>query len=144
MLPDMKRAKILIHTSSGQKELTCMFNPSQYDIKHKINYSEKKELGDSKTDSTYISSGSRELTMSLYFDSMGPPSLLTKTASKIDEIAFPVTQWTKKLAKATEPDGNGPPPQVTFIWGNLNFKGRISSYKEQFTMFSIGKHRISP
>lgn len=124
------------------------FNPSAYTIRSTPLYQTVKKLGQDNTGSVFISGAARELSAVLYFDSASDsdllPLFLTPELSRALPMATlenqlkPVTDKTKLLAEAVRVAGEQhTPPTVIFSWGNLNFKGKISSLSEEYTMFSM-------
>ncbi len=138
-LGKLVRAKILIYGENGlaKKTVSCTFNPSQYVIKNSVNYKEEQELGADLSRLLYLSGNKSELSLTLYFDSATDDGqeLMVAGIAK-DAAASAVTDKTEQLVKAMRVEGSQHrPSQVAFQWGNLLFKGVITSLTETFTMF---------
>ena len=136
----LKKAKIVVYTESGAEgeSIVCSFNPSQYVIRNTANYKEDQALGTDVSRLIYLSGSRSELNLTLYFDSASD-NLLPLMAAGVgtDELVDPVTDVTKKLTKAMRvAGGQHRPPYMAFKWGNLKFKGVITTLSETFTMFS--------
>lgn len=133
------KAKIVIYgeTALQNSSVTCSFNPSQYVIKNTTNYKEDLSLGTDVSRLIYLSGSKSELSLSLYFDSAADSSTaLMSGGSGSDTTLTAVTSKTKQLTAAMQVVGSQHrPPYVAFEWGNLSFKGVITSMTETFTMF---------
>lgn len=145
MLSSLKKGKIYLCDSKGNKKdyVEFSFNPSSYTIKSTPVYKTVQKLGKDSTSSVFLSGASRELSATLYFDSMGEvgasslPGLGLQSLEAMESQAKPVTDKTKKLMATVSVEGEQhKPPQVIFSWGNLNFKGVITSLTEEYTMFN--------
>lgn len=138
-----QKATILIHYERKKEELVCTFNPSQYSIKNAGKYKENKEVTGETETVTFVGVKQRVLSVSLFFDSA------YSLSQKMQGIKFPVgdlnsslipsvTEFTGKLENAVMVDGNlHTPPQVTFLWGDLEFKGVLTDLNQTFTMFNL-------
>ena len=145
----LKKAKIVIYKNGGKskKEVECGFNPSQYTIKSGANYKEDNSLGTDISRMVFLSGTQKEFSTTLFFDSEGEfgraENILTASYDLLSETSSlkPVTDMTKKITSAVNVSGSDhKPPLVSFIWGNLDFKGVITSVTETFTMFdTFGK-----
>ncbi len=112
------------------KNIEVMFNPESYNISYGASYSEKKIAGLDGPISQYISGESMTLDMTLYFDTYVPPTPFE------EESGTSVAAETKKLSQLLFIDGDlHRPPTVKFHWGTLQFKGIVTSVKENYTMF---------
>ena len=89
----------------------------------------------------------KEFTTTLFFDSEGEKGrsesligIATGMLSSSSSVK-PVTDIMKKITSAVQVSGSDhKPPLVSFVWGNLSFKGVITSVTETFTMFdTFGK-----
>lgn len=135
----LKKAKIIVYKENGsiKDSIDCSFNPSQYAIKNSVNYKEDHSLGTDASQLIFLSGAQSELSLSLYFDSVGEIGRLSNMANMGIQPP-PVTDLTKKITAAIRVSGSEhKPPMVAFLWGNLNFKGVITSLNETFTMFGI-------
>lgn len=137
----LKKAEIIIHGEKGDETVSCSINPSQYAIKNSVNYKEAASLGTDVSSLVFLSGTKDELSLTLYFDSE-----YDKLQGRKEEVlnvqedsSLPaVTEKTRKIKKAMKVDGQlHRPPFVSFRWGNLDFKGVITSMTETFTMFNL-------
>lgn len=148
MLFSMTKGKIYLCDSKGNKRdsVEFSFNPTLYTIKSTPVYRTIQKLGKEGKSSVFLSGASRELTATLLFDSMSEVSALSPTdlpglgvlgLEALEAKAKPVSDKTKKLMATVAIEGEQhKPPQVIFSWGNLNFKGVITSLTEEYTMFN--------
>lgn len=144
----LKKAKIVIYRDNGKnvEEVECAFNPSQYTIKSSANYKEDNSIGTDVSRMVFLSGAQREFNTTLFFDSQGEIGRVDSIMSIASSLSSlnsvkPVTDKMKKITSAVQISGSDhKPPLVSFIWGNLNFKGVIISVTETFTMFdTFGK-----
>lgn len=145
----LKKAKIIIYRNNGKskEEVECSFNPYQYTIKSTANYKEDNSLGTDVSRMVFLSGAQKEFTTTLFFDSEGEKgrseSLIGIASAMLGSSSTvkPVTDIMKKITSAVQVSGSDhKPPLVSFIWGNLSFKGVITSVTETFTMFdTFGK-----
>lgn len=139
-LGKLVKARLVIYGENDKIKdtVSCSFNPSQYAIKNTTNYKEDSSLGTDVSRLIYLSGSKSELSLSLYFDS-STDSMIPLMAAGIsaDALVPAVTDKTEKITKAMRVQGSQHrPPYVAFQWGNLNFKGLITSMTETFTMFN--------
>ncbi len=134
------KAKLIIYGENGEQKdsVSCTFNPSQYEIRNSTNYKEDLSLGSDVSRMVYLSGNKSELSLTLYFDSAADQQVsLVDNGQRADEKVGAVTDKTEKIVKAMRVAGTQHrPPYVAFQWGNLNFKGLITSMNETFTMFN--------
>lgn len=124
----MEKAKLI---TEGKKEIIVQFNPAEYQISNSVKYTEKTIVGFDGEVSQFVSGSNAVLNLTLYFDTYEPLGVGGKA-----EGGTNVALKTKEIVKLTELDGSlHRPPQVTFSWGALNFKGVITEVKESYTMF---------
>lgn len=135
---DLVKAKLNVYGEGGTKTgtVSCLFNPSEYSIKKGVHYAARHELGRDQSDVQYIHGESSTLSLSLYFDTTeglaGGQNQWDKESGQ-----KPVTNYTKQIVKLAAIDGKlHRPPMVEFSWGNLNFKGVITSVSQTFNYFS--------
>lgn len=138
----LKKAEIIIY-GEGEVETSvpCSINPSQYAIKNSVNYKEAASLGTDVSSLVFLSGTKDELSLTLYFDSEYDQMQNDKkeVVKRKEDSSLPaVTESMEKIKKAMKVDGQlHRPPLVSFRWGNLDFKGVITSMTETFTMFNI-------
>lgn len=139
----LKKGKICLCDEKGNQKdsVEFSFNPSSYTIKSTPAYKTVKQMGQDGEEQIFISGAARELSATLFFDSASDAaaSLSPGIQKAVNENKLsPVTDKTKKLMSTVRIDGEQhTPPMVIFSWGNLNFKGRITSLTEEYTMFSM-------
>lgn len=125
-----EKAVIEVLDGENAQEIKVMFNPESYNLSYGASYSEKKILGLDGPVSQYVSGESMTLDMMLYFDTYIPKTLLEP------ESGTNVAKKTKLLSNLVTIDGSlHRPPTVKFRWGTLQFKGIVTSVKENYTMF---------
>lgn len=138
----LSKGKIYACDEKGNKgeSLEFSFNPSSYTIKSRPVYKSVPAVGQDGTDTIFIHGAARDLSVTLFFDSASDASqsfVGIQEAVKEDKLP-PVTDKTKKLAGMVRIKGSShTPPMVIFSWGNLNFKGVITSITEEYTMFTV-------
>lgn len=136
----LEKAKIIIYKESSEEVIECSINPSQYVIRNTASYTENKEVASDISNMLFLSGSPGELSLTLYFDSANDNAgigLISNMAAGATSMLPPVTDKTAKITQAIRIDGQQhKPPFVGFQWGNLDFKGVITSITETFTMFS--------
>lgn len=137
-MAELQKAKILVYKDTPPpEEIPCLFNPSQYTIRDGVKYAKKPEQGKDDTDSQYMHGEGAVLTLSLYFDTTGELSHLNNQIAK-ETTQAPVTNFTEKIAGLLRVAGElHRPPVIAFVWGNLNFRGVLTSLNQEFTYFGI-------
>lgn len=135
---NLVKAKLKVYGAGGKNTDTvdCLINPSEYTIKRSVRYATKYELGRDNGDIQYIHGESPVLSLSLYFDTTeelkGGENQWSKEGSQ-----KAVTRHTRRIVKLAAIDGSiHRPPLVEFSWGNLNFKGVITSVNQSFSYFA--------
>lgn len=145
----LTKAKLIIEKEIGSDTIDVLFNPTEYQLSDSATYSEKKIPGLDGPIIQYVSGDATELTVSLFLDTYvpegGSSSLTSMVTSAVTSmIGFgsstettDVSVITRKIAEATSIDGSlHRPPQVTFQWGSLNFKGVVTKVTHTYTMFT--------
>lgn len=130
----LKKATIKIKTETSTSTVECGFNPAEYVITNQANYNEGKASPQHTL--SFASVSLRELKLTLYFsgDHINSAFDITSLADFTD--TSPVTDVTQKIVKALYVSGTEHrPPLVSFIWGNLDFEGFLTSVSETYTMF---------
>jgi len=130
----MALTRVVITTDTGLKieasaDTRIFFNPSQYQFQKRVDWKELKNRGMDLPQLQFDKGGPRTLTMSLVFDTY--------------ESRGDVRQFTSKIAKLAEVDGQKKrPPVCTIAWGptvdpyaGLPFKGVLESLTQKFTLF---------
>jgi hypothetical protein len=110
--------------NSGER-IGVMFNPEQYTIDTKVNYSRTNLPGLQTPATQFVYGNAQTLKLDLFFDTYG------KGAETED-----VRQYTRKVTALLDIDRHlHAPPVCKFIWGKLEFKAVIDSITQNFTMF---------
>lgn len=141
----LKKGKIYFCDEKGNKKtgdfLEFSFNPASYTIKSTTSYKAEKPIGQDGETPAFVGGPARELSAALFFDSAADwnqglsPGI--QEALKENQLS-PVTDKMKKLSDMVHVDGKQhTPPLVIFSWGNLNFKGVVTSLSEEYTMFTM-------
>ena len=148
MITTLARGKIEICNEQGKaaSSVSFTFNPSSYTIQTSPKFGETKTLGKDAPKKSFVGGSGRTLTTTLHFDSYSDSSLVpsaqllsvTALSVGLENKLKPVTDKINKLEKAAHVDGKGhEPPLVIFSWGNLHFKGHITSFSAEYTLFSM-------
>ncbi len=131
----LKKAKIYVENSSAKDGYACSFNPAEYTIRNSSDYKENTVMGSQKETLSYTYTNLREFSATLYFASTVDFVELYKDSSL--DTASAVTDQTGPIVNAMNIDGHThKPPDVAFVWGNLNFAGVFTTVTETFTLFS--------
>lgn len=130
---ELQKAVIKVYRTPVE-ELTCLFNPADYKISTSTGYSNKKNLQSNKKQEQYIGGFTSTLTLTLYYDiteNLGNLSDGVKTKTSVKE-------YTSKVEALLLEDGTEhKPPQVEFIWGDLTYKGVVTSLNQEFNYFDL-------
>jgi nucleoid-associated protein YgaU len=146
MLSTVKKGKLEIVDAQGVKDTVVFtFNPSSYTIQTTPKYSEEAALGQDTPKQNFLHGGQRTLTTTLLFDSYsdfdGGGMQLTAVSplsAGVENIIPPVYDKVSKLERAVHVDGTKHhPAMVTLHWGKLHFRGYITSFSAEYTMFSM-------
>ena len=144
----LKKGKISICDEKGKpsENISFTFNPSSYRITSVPNYREVQHLSQDIEKKEFLGGVSRRLSVTLFFDSFSDRDLFPAGSAQqtqnitegIENRLPPITDKLKKLEMASHVAGSQHrPPQVIFSWGNLNFKGIITDFTAEYTMFSM-------
>lgn len=127
-------AKIL--TIDGE-EINCMFNPTEYNLSNKVNYSKKDQIGKDNKILQFVSGGTETLSLSLIFNTLNFNDEIGEPIAPIDNNpSMDVSIRTKKIYNLTKISSDDhKPPECTFIWSSLQFRGIITNINQKFTMF---------
>ncbi len=147
-MTSLKKGKISICNERGEEKesVSFTFNPSSYSISTKPNYRRVKHLMQDSEKQEFLGGVVRTLQVNLIFDSFSDSDLFSEADQRsvsnltegVENRLKPVTDKLKKLEKAVHVAGDQHrPPLVIFSWGNLNFRGTISDYNAEYTMFSM-------
>lgn len=135
---NLVKAKLKAYGTGGKvtDTMDCLINPSEYSIKKSVHYATRNELGRDDGAVQYIYGESPILSLSLYFDTTedlkGGENQWGKEGTQ-----KAVTRYTNKIVGLAAIVGSvHRPPLVEFSWGNLNFKGVITSVNQSFSYFA--------
>lgn len=132
----LTKAKLEIEKEVGSKTIEVLFNPSEYQLTDGASYSEKKVPGLDGPIVQYISGDATELSLNLFLDTYVAKSTSLNPFGKSGS-SKDVSEITKQIAEVTSIDGKlHRPPQVTFKWGSLNFRGVVTKVNHTYTMFT--------
>ena len=156
------KAKVIVSdgTTNLYAPVTVQFNPSEYTITRSVRLSARKPLGrdPATTPEQVVRGESARLSVRLYFDTVTDLySYSLAGAASVVQGGLPSAEQAKTLAKTQLMPGknNDPatacdalmslvkyaheghtPPTVRFLWGKLDFTGRVESSTVQYTMFA--------
>ncbi len=144
----LKRGKISICDDKGnpKESISFTFNPASYNISTQPNYMNVQHLTQDVEKQEFVGGVTRTLQVTLIFDSFSDGDLfpssqmqLVKNLTEgVENKLKPVTDKLKKLEQAVHVSGElHRPPHIIFSWGNLNFRGIITYYRTDYTMFSM-------
>ncbi|UFJ38952.1 peptidoglycan-binding protein [Brevibacillus humidisoli] len=114
----LAKAKIVI----DGEDIDVMFNPTQYQLDANNRYEWRNVGGVGKEQ---FIGGDESLAMTLFFDTY-----------EQDEDVRDYTSRITRVVELEHKSVGDPVPVCQFVWGSLNFTGRIESISQQFTMFS--------
>jgi hypothetical protein len=127
--PSTAKAKI-VATSGSYKEVTCHFNPSEFEITREINWVDNEGTGKDAPEKVFAGGKASDLTLNLLFDSTDSGRDVRDSYETLLKIA----QVDKKTENPKT--GKGEPPSCQFHWGRfLSFTAVISKISQKFTMF---------
>lgn len=121
---DLKKAKIQVLDGSGgvDREITALFNPTEYSLEKSVNYGEVAMPGFTSPVTQFVHGETETLSMELFFDTY--------------EAGEDVREYTEEIDALVRVDGDlHAPPVVRFVWGSFQFKAVVRSVEQQFTMF---------
>lgn len=129
----LQKAKIKVYRTPVE-ELPCLFNPADYKISTSTGYSNKKNLQSNKKQEQYTGGFQSTLTLTLYYD-------ITENLGNLSDGAKAkksVKDYTSKIEALLLEDGTEhKPPQIEFIWGDLTYKGVVTSLNQEFNYFDL-------
>lgn len=132
-MDSLQKAKIKVYREP-EEEIACLFNPSEYKISESAGYSEKKRVKKGMADNQYTGGYTSSLSLSLYYDVTENLGQLSET----DRAKISVRDYTSRIAGLLLVEGSlHKPPVIEFIWGDLAYKGTLSSLNQEFTYFGM-------
>lgn len=147
-MTSLKKGKISICDESGSPKdsVSFTFNPSSYTISSRPSYRDVRHLMQDTERKEFLGGVIRTMEVTLIFDSFSDNDLFPESEMQsvknltegVENRLKPITDKLKKLEQAAHVAGElHRPPTVIFSWGNLNFKGVITGYSVEYTMFSM-------
>ena len=121
----LEKAQILYKKGGKEKEdsIDVLFNPTEYAIESSNQYSWQSVPGLSQPLAQFVTGEASSLTMDLFFDSY--------------ESGEDVRKYTMEIVGLLDIDKEiHAPPQCTFVWGSLSFKGVLEKVSQRYTMFN--------
>lgn len=118
----------------------CQFNPEELNIGTTGKFVAAERQGQDAPIIQYMGGSCSQIDLKLYFSTATSyeikPGVLTKPAK---EKAEDVSVYTKQLMSLACIDGKlHRPPEVTFVWGSLDFSGYVQSVDTKYLMFEKG------
>ena len=114
--------------ADDEKELTFMFNPTEYHISQSVHTNPSNSPGKPGGIVEYLGTSQMAVSMQLFFDDF---------ASRKGDVTPKITKLLKW--QMPQDDGGTPPPLVKFSWGNpqlTNFQGTITRLEINYTVFA--------
>ncbi len=147
-MTSLKKGKISICDEGGspKEDISFTFNPSSYSISSEPTYRDVRHLMQDTERKEFLGGVIRTMDVSLIFDSFSDNDLFSESEMQsvknltegVENRLKPITDKIKKLEQAAHVVGElHRPPTVIFSWGNLNFKGVITRFSAEYTMFSM-------
>lgn len=127
---DLQKAKIKIYRTPVE-EISCLFNPAEYKISSSAGYSSKKQSQNDASLTQYTGGYQSTLSFTLYYDITGQlpdnPGVRQRTS---------VRDYTAVIEQLLLVEGSEhKPPELAFIWGDLAFRGYLTSLNQDYTYF---------
>jgi nucleoid-associated protein YgaU len=114
---------------SGQTELECMFNPTEYRIAQSAQVSRNNTAAKEGGTADFSGTGPVTLTLQLFFDDFA------STSGNVTPKINTLMSWTRPVSGSTPPA----PPQVAFRWGGnqmlSDFHGFLRTVSANYTIF---------
>jgi hypothetical protein len=128
----MATEKAFLETEGGE-QIPCLFNPSQFTVGRKNDWTAEPMPGKGVPKLSYAGSNSSWMTVDLTFDTTTDGTAVTVHTGKILQLM----DVDPTLAGSDETTHNVRPPFVTFHWGDLHsFKAVVAELEMTFTYFS--------
>lgn len=126
----MSNATLLIHYENKDVSVPVQYNPSEYSLAFSARYAEDESLAQ-PNEQEFIGEEMSTLTFSLTIDGF----TLANTDSETE--AADISEDVEKLRALTVINEKlHRPPECTFLWGSLQYRGVATSLSVRFTMFS--------
>ena len=157
MLSVLKKGYLeIIHPQDPEaKKVNFTFNPSSYTIQTTPGYKEVREVGKDQEKREFLHGGVRALTATLLFDSYSDATLISNgegisltsalsimsvspLSAGVENTLEPVSKKISIIEQALHLTGEiHEPSMVIMHWGDLKFKGYITAFSVEYTMFSM-------
>lgn len=126
---DLKKAKITAVVKKKRKEISVLFNPTQYQVTESNQFAEIGIPGVDAPPLQFVRGTARTLSMQLFFDTYDPVDGRTGKPSD-------VRQHTNQIIELLEvdPDTHAP-PICCFSWAQFKFDGVLERADQRFTLF---------
>lgn len=132
-MSSLQKAKIKVHREKV-KEINCLFNPAEYKISESAGYSQRRKVRKGTADNQYTGEYTSSLSLTLYFDITENMGQLSET----DKTKTSVRDYTSEISDLLLVEGAlHKPPVIEFIWGDLAYKGMLTSLNQEFTYFGL-------
>lgn len=126
-------------TSSSGGSVGFMFNPFEYTIAKSTTWATKVVTGRNLPLTSFTSGAPMTLSVTLYFDTLDTRTATNSTYTNVrDHTIQLLNMMMIDEANQNEKTKKSEPPTVTFKWGEVEFKGVITSMSEKLTLFSEG------
>lgn len=133
-LKDLQKAKIYELDEQGlnvkDRVVTCVFNPAEYTVSKSNTYKETSETQANAPKVDFKSVDSRQLSLSLIFDTYESGQDVNKKTQMLWEFMRP------KEYRTSANKSKWKPPEVVFEWSGFQFKASITNISQQFTLFT--------
>jgi nucleoid-associated protein YgaU len=116
---------------SGETEVECMFNPTEYRLNRTVSVSRNRTPATEGGTPEFGGTSPMTLSMQLFFDDFG--SLQGDVTPKISTLF----EWTKPTSSSRDA-GRPSPPLIQFVWGNAqldDFQGFLKTVNASYTIF---------
>lgn len=129
----LQKAKIKVYRTPVA-EISCLFNPADYKISVSTGYAKKKTVQTDSEEEQYTGGFQSSLNLTLYYD-------ITENLGGVSETVkdnTSVKDYTSEIEKLLLVEGSlHKPPQIEFIWGDLSYKGVLTSLNQEFNYFDM-------
>ncbi|MBR1630152.1 MAG: hypothetical protein IJ679_12960 [Lachnospiraceae bacterium] len=134
-------AVLEIENSGGKAEkFVCQFNPGEYTISAEGSIESFKTIGSQK-DTHQVSVGNAQiLRVHLQFDSASIREVTDTGGGKVEQTKDDdISPYMNMLLSTLEIEGKiHQPPSVRFVWGSVNFLGKVKDIEIRYTAFASG------
>lgn len=130
-LAGLQKAVLKVYKENAAEEIKCMFNPSQYRIAESTSYASKKGVSQPDVIPQYVGGTTSSLSLTLYYDTTDNLGQLSDEGKGTS-----VMSYVARMNALIQVEGDlHKPPEVEFIWGDLSYRGVVSSLNKEFTLF---------